>query len=58
MIGTLAEKGDFAALQAYTGQTGAKLDYLFLLQVGARGVLLLEARGMDGLKGSSMGHMG
>jgi hypothetical protein len=34
VIGTLAEKGDFNALVAYTGQTGQKLDYLYLLQVG------------------------
>ena len=33
VIGTLAEKGDFNALVAYTGQTGQKLDYMFLLQV-------------------------
>ncbi len=33
IIGTLAEKGDFNALVAYTGQTGQKLDYLYLLQV-------------------------
>lgn len=32
IIGTLAEKGDFNALVAYTGQTGQKLDYLYLLQ--------------------------
>lgn len=32
IIGTLAEKGDFNALMAYTGQTGQKLDYLYLLQ--------------------------
>ncbi len=32
VIGTLAEKGDFNALMAYTGQTGQKLDYLYLLQ--------------------------
>ena len=33
VIGTLAEKGDFNALVAYTGQTGQKLDYMYLLQV-------------------------
>ena len=32
MIGTLAEKGDFAALMAYTGQSGQRLDYMLLLQ--------------------------
>ncbi|GAX80055.1 hypothetical protein CEUSTIGMA_g7494.t1 [Chlamydomonas eustigma] len=32
IIGTLAEKGDFNALVAYTGQTGQKLDYMYLLQ--------------------------
>ena len=35
IIGTLAEKGDFNALVAYTGQTGQKLDYMYLLQVTA-----------------------
>ena len=33
VIGTLAEKGDFNALVAYTGQSGQKLDYMYLLQV-------------------------
>lgn len=33
VIGTLAEKGDFDALVAYTGQSGQKVDYMFLLQV-------------------------
>lgn len=32
VIGTLAEKGDFNALMAYTGQTGQKVDYMHLLQ--------------------------
>lgn len=32
VIGTLAEKGDFAALMAYTGQSGQRLDYMLLLQ--------------------------
>ena len=32
VVGTLAEKGDFNALMAYTGQTGQKLDYMYLLQ--------------------------
>ncbi|KAL6748149.1 vesicle coat protein clathrin, heavy chain [Haematococcus lacustris] len=32
IIGTLAEKGDYDALIAYTGQTGQKLDYMYLLQ--------------------------
>lgn len=33
IIVALAEKGDMAALSAYTGQTGQKLDYMYLLQV-------------------------
>jgi clathrin heavy chain len=37
VIGTLAEKGDFNALVAYTGQTGQKLDYMYLLQVWGDG---------------------
>lgn len=32
VIGILAEKGDMEALMAYTGQTGQKLDYMFMLQ--------------------------
>lgn len=32
IIVALAEKGDFQALMAYTGQTGQKLDFLYLLQ--------------------------
>lgn len=32
VIVALAEKGDFNALMAYTGQSGQKLDYLYLLQ--------------------------
>ncbi|KXZ42859.1 hypothetical protein GPECTOR_114g310 [Gonium pectorale] len=32
VIATLAEKGDIQALIAYTGSTGQKLDYMFLLQ--------------------------
>mmetsp|Transcript_18521 Transcript_18521/g.52003 ORF Transcript_18521/g.52003 Transcript_18521/m.52003 type:complete len:1694 (+) Transcript_18521:108-5189(+) len=32
IIGALAEKGDISALVAYTGQTGQKMDYMFLLQ--------------------------
>eukprot|EP00798_Chlamydomonas_sp_ICE-L_P023296 gene23296-30532_t len=32
VIGALAEKGDFDGLVAYTGQSGQKVDYMFLLQ--------------------------
>lgn len=32
VIGLLAEKGDMTALVAYTGQTGQKVDYMYLLQ--------------------------
>mmetsp|Transcript_17321 Transcript_17321/g.52085 ORF Transcript_17321/g.52085 Transcript_17321/m.52085 type:complete len:1674 (-) Transcript_17321:219-5240(-) len=32
VIGILAEKGDVDALVAYTGQTGQKLDYMYMLQ--------------------------
>ncbi|KAF5839265.1 clathrin heavy chain 2 [Dunaliella salina] len=32
IIGALAEKGDIGALVAFTGQTGQKMDYMFLLQ--------------------------
>lgn len=34
IIATLAEKGDFAGLAAYTGQTGQTLNWMQLLQVG------------------------
>ena len=51
MIGTLAEKGDFNALVAYTGQTGQKLDYMYLLQV-------CEGRGgYTGLTGQKLDYM-
>ncbi len=33
VIALLAEKGDMAALAAYTGSSGQKMDYMYLLQV-------------------------
>ncbi len=45
IIVALAEKGDMAALSAYTGQTGQKLDYMYLLQVrGSAGSRVRAAR--------------
>jgi hypothetical protein len=35
VIALLAEKGDMAALAAYTGASGQKMDYMQMLQVGA-----------------------
>lgn len=52
VIGALAEKGDMAALVAYTGQTGQQVNYMALLQVRSRG---LEVYGKGGQQLASGG---
>lgn len=44
VICALAEKGDMAALVAYTGQTGQQVNYMALLQVRKGGVGMKDRR--------------